>query len=890
MPSSSGRSTTPDSVFSEATTTAFTPARARQLSTPGRTSAGFLPSVQDTPRPLRRKQRNKERVKPTHQPGVTVYPLTFPDYHDVYTYSSDVSIITEMLDREARRIHAMPSALFEDINKNAAQLDEAAQRRIACLTNKWNDYRETGEMKFQFTGFVDDGIDQFARALEESTRQYLDYLKRAAGGNRRYLTSADDRSPPAPVKPFTPAQQEMYWTVIQWKTSLPLHMQEYEVWRREYETVKAEERRGRTAWGNKKRTTTASTTVSKIQQQETPNSAGPSHRMKRKRTLDRTATLDSVHSAPPMTANEVADPAASTSEVTVPGHRNLLQSARRYGSAPVGLDASPSVNHDGASRPVKKRRRAAVGLRVAVHSSNNMNIEIDSTSTEALNQDMDSVAGNRNLDAGTGVSAYVEKAANEATVTELTIQQVHIDQPLSTTASPLHTPTIVRRTKDLTAVRGTPLSASKKYGSSSGVDARSGSQRLGFTASKSSLTSSCSSNADSMYSKREKSKSKGKGKGKGNNDGVRAAAVGDDDDVFAERQGGVPRSVMNDDVLVTRSSGHDGLLESEPAATPAASSNEKDGNVLTPTSSGMAKTHGATNSGLTTTTIASTEDQQFNEEYWAKRAEQKRQLLARKKSESSARAAAVDHDNDLLNDNNGTASDGPRSEIQNAMESEERASGMLDGETALGGGSVDGMFEFAPPSFPKDLFTSTPKTTTLERLSQTDNDEDTPDIPQVSSSAGRPVWESESYPTVQPRRGKSSGKGKALANDLDNGEGRRLPSNGSNAAMAVNSYRTVSASSLTGVMDDLAGGGGYSHYNSRTSPPGARTRIGDVFDDEDGNDGELRDGGRAGWNVASSPPGDDFRSSGLRATQRIQRMGEGVMRETIDLLGQELLD
>ncbi|KAJ9123411.1 hypothetical protein QFC22_001613 [Naganishia vaughanmartiniae] len=201
-------------------------------------------------------------------------------------------------------------------------------------------------------------------------------------------------------------------------------------------------------------------------------------------------------------------------------------------------------------------------------------------------------------------------------------------------------------------------------------------------------------------------------------------------------------------------------------------------------------------------------------------------------------------------------------------------------------------FEFATPSFPNDLFTSTPKTTILERLSQTDNDDDTPDIPQLSSSAGRPVWESESYPTEKQHQGTSKSKDLAAVNEINIGEGRRLPKsteNDSESAMAVHSCRTVSASSLTGVMDDLAGRGSYGLYTSRASPPGVRTRIGDVLDDE-ANDGEVIRDERARWNVASSPSGEDVRSSGLRATQRIQRMGEGVMLEMSDLLGQELVD
>lgn len=187
-----------------------------------------------------------------------------------------------------------------------------------------------------------------------------------------------------------------------------------------------------------------------------------------------------------------------------------------------------------------------------------------------------------------------------------------------------------------------------------------------------------------------------------------------------------------------------------------------------------------------------------------------------------------------------------------------------------------------------------------ERLSQTDIDDDTPEIPEMSSSAGRPVWESESYPTEQPScRRKANGEDSSAARDISIGEGKRLPgsvANGSGVAMAVQSYRTVSASSLTGVMQDLAGEGygDYDHYATRASPAGNRTRIGDVsrigdvWDDEE-NEGDVRTD-RARWNVASSPPGDDVRSSGLRATQRIQRMGVEVMEETSNLLGQELLD
>ncbi|KAJ9123412.1 hypothetical protein QFC22_001614 [Naganishia vaughanmartiniae] len=426
-----------------------------------------------------------------------------------------------------------------------ARLGESAQRRVAYLTDKWTDYRVTGEIKFQFAGFVDDGIDQFARALEESTRQYLDHLKRAAGGNRRNQTTSDAR-PPVPVKPFTPAEQDMYWTVIRWKNSLPLHIQEYEQWRREYETAKIEERRGRTAWGNKKRTRTA---VSKIQQRDEPSNAGPSHRMKRKRTLDRATTLDSVHSAPPTAVNEPAHSSTLTNEAVAHGQVNQTLSARRYGSAPVGMDAATTVDsNNDDSRPPKKRRRAADGLRVVVHDSNHVDRDIVSAATEDLDQDMDARAS-------TGVSAYFEKVANEATVTEHTIQHVQIDQPLSTAASPLHTPTCTRRTKDLAVSRGTPLSAAKKYGSIPGIDSRSGSQRLGFTASKSSLTSSCSSNADLVSSKRGKSKIKGKGRGRGgereNEDVARAATVTDDDEVFAERRERGPGSPMKEDVSLT---------------------------------------------------------------------------------------------------------------------------------------------------------------------------------------------------------------------------------------------------------------------------------------------------------------------------------------------------
>jgi hypothetical protein len=267
--------------------------------------------------------------------------------------------------------------------------------------------------------------------------------------------------------------------------------------------------------------------------------------MKRKRKLDRAATLDSAVLDDTVTANGAGNSATPTSAVVVPGLENHLYPTRRYGSAPVGLDIALADNDD-SSRQAKKRKRGAVGLRVAVHSSNNVNTEIDSAATGVLDQDMELIAGNEDANSVTGVSAYFEKAANEVTVTELTVQQVYINQPLSATASSPDTPTIVRRTRDLASSRGTPASASKKYGSSPGIDPKSGSQRLGFTASKSSLTSSCSSNADSVSSsKREKNKGKGKarGRGKGNDGGAQ-----EDNQMFAARPGKASKPMIKEDV------------------------------------------------------------------------------------------------------------------------------------------------------------------------------------------------------------------------------------------------------------------------------------------------------------------------------------------------------
>lgn len=79
---------------------------------------------------------------------------------------------------------------------------------------------------------------------------------------------------------------------------------------------------------------------------------------------------------------------------------------------------------------------------------------------------------------------------------------------------------------------------------------------------------------------------------------------------------------------------------------------------------------------------------------------------------------------------------------------------------------------------------------------------------------------------------------------------------------------TKSMNDLKGLMDDLT--------SSRRARPNAAAAT---------------NAKRSGWNVTSSPPADeDASSAGMGASQRIQRMGQGVMEMASDLLGQDLVE
>lgn len=120
----------------------------------------------------------------------------------------------------------------------------------------------------------------------------------------------------------------------------------------------------------------------------------------------------------------------------------------------------------------------------------------------------------------------------------------------------------------------------------------------------------------------------------------------------------------------------------------------------------------------------------------------------------------------------------------------------------------------------------------------------------MHSSPGRPFWESESLPLKEPvtRRHDET---LPATQEHDDPPNLRPRGNGS-------------MSDLMGMMDDLT---------SSRRRACAETAA---------------EGKRSVWNVTSSPRGDEACGAGF--SQGIRRMGQGMMEETADLLGTELVD
>lgn len=148
-------------------------------------------------------------------------------------------------------------------------------------------------------------------------------------------------------------------------------------------------------------------------------------------------------------------------------------------------------------------------------------------------------------------------------------------------------------------------------------------------------------------------------------------------------------------------------------------------------------------------------------------------------------------------------------------------------------------------SFPKDLSTSTPN---ASKPVHPAGDETT----IMHSSPGRPFWESESLPLNEHGTRHHDGALPATQKHDD--------------PPPVEPRGNGSMSDLMGMMDDLTS----SRRRRRARAEAAA------------------EGKRSVWNVTSSPAGDE--ACGADVSQGIRRMGQGMMEETADLLGTELVD
>lgn len=279
--STSSRSTTPDSIFSDNTRLSVTPYR-----NPSHRPDAELAALETPIRPRHRTRRTRE--KPRFTQGVAAYPLTFPDPRDIYTYHQDSSHIIDLLDREHRRLAALPPAVFSDINRHAFPLDPDGEKRVGYLIKKWRDRIDAKQEKlFAYEAFPVVHQDLYAHSLRHCSMILLEKLARQSRANR------DRRALPVPAAAaeggrlgFTQEQQTTYDRIVKWKGELPLNMEQYAQWHAAWGTMQVEKRAGRTALGARRTSssstiTTGATAIEGAKPAGTAKATGP---VKRKRS------------------------------------------------------------------------------------------------------------------------------------------------------------------------------------------------------------------------------------------------------------------------------------------------------------------------------------------------------------------------------------------------------------------------------------------------------------------------------------------------------------------------------------------------------------------------------------------------------------------------------
>jgi hypothetical protein len=344
----------------------------------------------------------------------------------VYTYHPDSNYITELLDREHRRVQALPHAVFEGINSYSYVLDTEAEKRVGWLTKQWTKYIDAGQGKLHaHEAFPVVHQDFYAHHLRLFTTLYTEKLTRQSRTSR-------DRKPRAlPTRPtsgarlgFTPQEQTTYEQIVKWKGGLPLNMGQYEHWLAEWGTAQLAQRAGRTALGGRRTSSTSTTTGTNGTKTTLPGRSGAGAG-KRKRS-DLTISVPVIEEDP--------------------------GSARVETETPIGEELMTD------RRPEKKRRN---------HQKTREEEKADDETNETIT---------------TGVaSSYFAKQQKHASAPIASVSVSHAAQQLQSSKP-------VKQTSRLRKTAEPAVSATANIKSATGTPTR-----LGFTVSKRSMTSSCSS-------------------------------------------------------------------------------------------------------------------------------------------------------------------------------------------------------------------------------------------------------------------------------------------------------------------------------------------------------------------------------------------------------------
>lgn len=347
----------------------------------------------------------------------------------MYTYHTGPSYITDLLDREHRRVDALPHAAFEGISRHSYVLDTEAEKRVGWLTKQWAKSIDAGEGKlYAHEAFPVVHQDFYAHHLRLLTTLYTEKLTRQSrtSRDRKPRTFAVASTTTSARLGFTNQEQTTYEQIIKWKGELPLNMGQYEHWLAEWGTGQLAKRAGRTALGGRRISSSSTSTTAGINGTKTTlagrNATGAG---KRKRS-DLTISVPVIEEDP--------------------------GSARVEPETPVGEELATD------RRPEKKRRN---------HQKSQEEERVDDEANETITAGV--------------ASSYFPK------------QQTHASAPIaSASASVSHSAQQAQSKPARSTSRRLPKTAETV--ASTNIKSATGTPtRLGFTVSKRSMTSSCSS-------------------------------------------------------------------------------------------------------------------------------------------------------------------------------------------------------------------------------------------------------------------------------------------------------------------------------------------------------------------------------------------------------------